>query len=200
MPKYDLETIPICENCNTESDTKNCKKCHIEYCKHFASTIDQRYCANCMSDLRLKETIMEKTVEHERSDGTITFSRKYQARHIQMQGTDWLFSAALIPEMTDAEIEATIEYHRANVSLMLQERESRKLERFRKLASITVPRVTRESQEQKEKKEAKKNKKTKIKEIDPNDSSAILAAVMKLVNSGMTQEQIVAMMAGGKKK
>jgi hypothetical protein len=199
--KYGPDTIPCCEACDVIPDgTKVCTKCAVVYCKHFASSTDVRYCANCISDFTIKETIMEKIVEHERPDGTVTFSRKYQARHITLQGTDWLFAAHKIEEMTDAEIEASIEYHRANVGLMLQERESRKLERFKKLSGIKLVHQKHESQLEREKREAKgSRKKTRTKEKEINTAEAIMKMLQTLAAAGLTAEQIAAMVGGGKR-
>lgn len=195
MGKYAADSIPICSNCDAQDATtnaiKSCKKCHINYCKHFASVTDVQFCGNCIADLKLVETVLEKTVEHERPDGTVTYSRKYLARRLRLLGNDWLFASHLIAEMTDADIEASVEYHRANVDLMLQEREARKLERYRKLAGIKVTRSSTESQEQREKRENKEvNKKTNVKEKDPAQIATDL--ISKLSKMGLTPEQILA--------
>jgi hypothetical protein len=195
MAKYSADTIPCCTTCDTRNETKSCRKCAVVYCKHFASSTDIRYCANCMGDFTLKETIMEKTVEHERADGSITLSRKSYARHITLQGTDWLFNAHKIEEMDDAEIEATIEYHRANVSLMLQEREARKVERFRKLSTIKIVHTPRKSQYDLEKESSKKSR-TKVKDKGPE---ALIAALTLLGKSGMSKEHIIELLSKGKK-
>ena len=201
MPMYDGDTIPVCPLCDAKDITKTCLKCHIVYCAHFASATDNRFCVNCISDFSLKETIVEKLVEHIRPDGSVTFSRKYQARCIRMQGNDWLFAATLIPEMSDAEIDATIEYHRNNVSLMLMERESRKLERYHKLAGVKISNTKHESQEAREKreeKEANKKIRTSTKEKTPTVDDMV-AMITKLAKAGLTQEQITAMFAKGEK-
>lgn len=190
--KYGPDIIPCCVAHDSKSETKTCRKCGVVYCSHYASITDVRYCANCISDFHVKETIIEKTVEHERPDGTITFSRKYQAKHIMLTGTDWLFNAALIETMSDQEIDETIEYHRANVGLMLGERESRKKERYEKLSRIKIVHSTNESQHDREKKAAKK---TRVKET-PIDQLA--AALSQLAKSGMTTEQIISMLGGNK--
>jgi len=197
MPKYTADEIPVCTTCDgLNLNHSNCRKCRVQYCKHYASVTDVRYCGNCISDFSIKETIMEKVVERERPDGTITFSRKYQARRITLQGNDWLFAAHLIEEMTDAEIEATIEYHRENVALMLQERESRKLERIRKLSSIKITNVKHETQEEREKREAKEAAKagrktrTRTKETSAEDLVKMLGELLK---SGLSLEQIQAL-------
>lgn len=201
MAKYGADTIPTCHTCDSRNETKSCKKCAVVFCKHFASVTDYKYCGNCLGDFTIKETIMEKIVEREQADGTITFSRKSQARHLTLQGTDWLFAAHLIEEMDDADIEATIEYHRANVSLMLQERESRKLERYKKLANIKIVHKKNETQEEREKREAKEaskaGRKTKVKEKELTADS-IVQMLGALAKAGLTQEQLISLM-GGKK-
>jgi hypothetical protein len=197
MPRYSAEVIPVCEPCDSiERGTNSCKKCAVAYCKHYASVTDVRYCGNCISDFSIKETIMEKVVEHERPDGTVTFSRKYQAKRITLMGNDWLFAAHLIEEMSDSEIEATIEYHRENVALMLQERESRKLERIRKLSSIKITNTKHETQIEREKREAKEAKqagrktRTRTKETSAEDLVKMLGELLK---SGLSLEQIQAL-------
>jgi hypothetical protein len=197
MPRYGAEVIPVCEPCDAiEHGTNSCKKCAVSYCKHFASCTDVRYCGNCISDFSIRETVMEKVVEHERPDGSITFSRKYQAKRITLMGNDWLFAAHLIGEMRDDEIEATIEYHRENVALMLQERESRKLERIRKLSSIKISNVKHETAVEREKRGAKEAKKagkttrTRTKETSAEDLVKMLGELLK---SGLSLEQIQAL-------
>ena len=118
-------------------------------------------------------------------------------------GNDWLFASTLIAEMNDAEIEATIEYHKANVSLMLMERESRKLERYHKLAGVKLVNVQHESQEQREKREEKEAKaaerknRVRVKDKTPSADDAV-AMITKLAKMGLTQEQILGLL-GGKK-
>lgn len=197
MPRYGAEVIPVCEPCDAiERGTNSCKKCAVSYCKHFASCTDVRYCGNCISDFAVRETIIEKVVEHERPDGSISFSRKYQAKRIVLMGNDWLFAAHLIEEMRDDEIEATIEYHRENVALMLQERESRKLERIRKLSSIKITntkhetQIERDAREKKEAKKAGKTTRTRTKETSAEDLVKMLGELLK---SGLSLEQIQAL-------
>ncbi len=194
MAKYDADVIPACVTCDQRSQTKSCKKCAVVYCKHFQSNIDLNYCANCISDIAIKETIIEKEVEHIRPNGTVSFSRKYQATMIKLQGVDWLFANQLIEHSTDAEIDAAIEYHRANVDMMLMERESRKQERSRKLAGIRIVHTPRESQHEREKKASKTRTKTKVKD----EGQSLLDALTQLAKAGLTQEQIIAMIGGGK--
>lgn len=201
MPKYGSDTIPCCVECDKGNQTKICKKCGVVHCKHYASVTDVRFCGNCISDFTIKETIIEKIVEHERPDGSISFSRKYQARNIKLEGTDWLFAAHLLSEMTDQEIEATIEFHRANVGLLLDERQSRQHERYKKLAGIKITSVKHETQEEREKREAKElakaNKKSRVKTKDVT-MDTLAAALQQLAKSGLTQAQIVEMLKGKK--
>lgn len=203
MPKYPSDVIPCCVDCDARNQTKVCKKCGVVHCKHYASVTDVRFCGNCISDFTIKETIIEKIVEHERPDGSISFSRKYQARNIKLEGTDWLFAAHLLSEMTDQEIEATIEFHRANVGLLLDERQSRQHERYKKLAGIKVVSIKHETQEDREKREAKelaratRKSRTKTKDVTVD---SMVAALTQLAKGGLTKEQILELLSKGNKK
>src|SRR5271163_567269 len=202
MPKYASDIIPCCTDCDEKNNNHICKKCAVIYCKHFASVIDIRFCGNCVSDIHLHETILEKTVEHIRSDGSISFSRKYQSKYMKLSGVDWLFAAHAIESMNDDEIDATIEYHRANVGIMLQERESRKQERYQKLAGIKLTNTKHETQIEKEKREAKEAAKAGKKRVRTSSkelgAEALMQMLAQLAKAGMTAEQIIAMTQKGK--
>lgn len=195
--KYGPDIIPVCLQCDRNNLNKSCLKCGVAYCKHFSSNIDIRFCSNCISDVHIRETIIEKEVSHERSDGTISFSRKHQARKLVLVGVDWLFHNKAIEDSTDAEIDASIEYHAAIKDLMLMERSSRQLERSRKLANIKIVHSTRKSQHEIERDASKgKKSKTKEKEITAED---LLKMLQTLAASGLSLEQIQALSSGGKK-
>jgi hypothetical protein len=194
MGKYTQDSIPICPLCDAKDETKVCKKCKIVYCKHFASVFDYNYCGNCVAEIKLVETLLEKTVEHQKPDGTTIFVRKFLARRLRLVGNDWLFLSHLIMEMSDADIEAAIELHRCNVDILIQERTERNQERYRKLAGIKVQKPG-ESQEQREKREAKELAKKGIKEKDPAAMATDL--ITKLSKMGLTPEQIIAALSTG---
>jgi len=197
MPKYSSEVIPCCVECDNSNRTKICCKCSVVFCKHYQSVTDQKFCGNCISDVHLHETILEKTVEHIRDDGSVTFSRKYQAKYMKLSGVDWLFAAHAIESMNDDEIDATIEYHRANVGIMLQERESRKQERYRKLSGIKLTNTKHETQIEREKREAKEAAKAGKKRVRTSSkelgAEALMQMLAQLAKAGMTAEQIIAM-------
>lgn len=197
MPKYDNDTIPVCINCDRNSLTKSCSKCGVAYCKHYSSIIDIAFCANCVSDITLKESIIEKEVHREHSDGSYSFKRNYTARKLVLMNVDWLFINKAIEDSTDAEIEASIEYHKVHCDLMMQERSSRQLERSRKLASIKIVHTPRKSQHELEQ-AAGKGKKTKNseKELTAED---LLKMLQTLAASGLSLEQIQTLSSGGKK-
>jgi len=140
---------------------------------------------------------MERQVTHEKEDGTISLNRKSRCTHMQLTGNDWLFASHLIETMSDQEIEESIEWHRNNISVMLMEREARKMERYRKLAGINVPRIKHETQEQREKREAaeaaKAGKKTKVTKKQPT-AQDLVAMLTQLASAGYTAEQVAAMM------
>lgn len=191
MAKYAADEIPICHTCDSRDLTRTCKRCNVQYCKHYASATDLRFCSNCGGDVTIKESLLEKTVEHIKPDGTVGFSRKFMAKLTKLEGVDWLFAAHLIEEMDDASIDATIEYHRANVDLMLMEREARKQERYMKLASVKVVLKPRA--------EVNNDGSTKTKRVttrtkDKDPAAVLLEALQNLAKAGLSVEQITAML------
>lgn len=142
MPRYDSDTIPVCLNCeNSEAPMnvhKMCLKCGVAYCVHYASEVDIRFCGNCLSDFRVIESIEIKTVERVASDGEVVSRKRQTARNIRLEGMDWLFQAQKISTMTDEDILNAIEYHSAIKSLLINEREERKVEHFKKLQGIRI--------------------------------------------------------------
>lgn len=196
MPKYGSEVIPVCLNCDRNSLTKSCAKCGVAFCKHFTSNIDIAFCANCVSDITIKESIIEKEVRREHSDGSYSFPRTYVARKLVLMNVDWLFINKAIEDSTDAEIEASIEYHKVHCDLMMQERSSRQLERSRKLASIKIVHTSRKSQHELEQ-TANKSKKKQPKETITT-AEDLLKMLETLLKSGLSMEAIQAL-SGGKK-
>jgi hypothetical protein len=137
--KYTNDVIPTCAVCEKEvedSHVKQCQKCGVMYCPHFASNTDVRYCGNCLDDFRLVETIEIKTTEQVNEDGKIISSKRRVAKNLKLQGTDWLFAAAKISTLSDEEILASIEYHREIFNSLLLERETRRIEYFKKLNNV----------------------------------------------------------------
>ena len=190
--RYPSDIIPVCVDC-ANNDQEICKRCAIAYCKHFASTIDFHYCANCLDDFSVVETIETKTTEYTNEHGVVTSRKRQMAKNLKLTGTDWLFAQYAIENLTDEELVETIEYHRNIASLMLMERETRKTEEYKKLAGIKVRVITKEPKGD-GKDKAPKTPKAK-KEPDQN---AIFAALQTLLSANMTPEQIMAL--GGKKK
>jgi Zn-finger nucleic acid-binding protein len=138
MAKYSADEIPVCIPCDTGNITRTCKKCKVNFCPHYSSIIDIRFCANCVGDVSIRETIIEKVVERVKPDGQVSFSRAFYARRIKLEGVDWLFANELIVNTPDDKLDAAIEYHRANIDLLLLERQQRQLERSHQLARVKV--------------------------------------------------------------
>lgn len=105
-----------------------------------------------------------------------------------MLNVDWLFINKAIEDSTDAEIDATIEYHASIKDLMLMERASRQLERSRKLASIKIVHSQNKSQHEVEQDAARKGKKSKLKEREITQDD--LMAAIALLAKSMTPEQL----------
>jgi hypothetical protein len=141
MP-YDENQIPVCLACEERSDAedtkKNCERCGVQFCCHFASTVDFRYCSNCMADFKVIESVETKTITYQNAAGVVTTRRREIARNLKLVGSDWLFANTQISLLSDSEIEETIEYHRAIMGVMLMEREDRRTEQLNKLSKVKI--------------------------------------------------------------
>lgn len=187
------EPLPICEVCK-EEEHKQCKRCGVAFCRHHASTIDFRYCALCLEDFSVVETIETKTTEYRNENGVVTSRRRQVAKNLKLIGTDWLFAQHAVENLTDEELTDTIEYHRNIASLMLMERETRRTEYFHKLGSYKVRVIDKSVADTTG---ATKDKKKKAEKKAP-DQSAILAAFELLTGKKLTPEELAALMQKGK--
>lgn len=191
--QYDKEIIPVCELCKDLAEQKSCAKCGIEYCEHYASNIDIRFCGNCMRTVVLTvETEIRKT-EHHNDDGEITYTKRDVCKRLRLTGTDYFFAAHQISSLNDDDLDTTIEYHRAIMSAMVMEREDRRVEKFQKISKIILSNKASRTDVDSTGaiKGSLKNPKDKtVKVTKKNDSNALLAALQTLLNAGLTQDQI----------
>ena len=126
-----------------------------------------------------------------------------------MEGTDWLFTAAKISTLSDDDLDATIEYHKAIAGMMLSEREDRRIEKYQKLAKLNITLNQRadvdstgavkgtlltEKQKAENAAYAKSKKKVTVKTVTaPTDANAVMAAIELLLKQGISKEAIAKM-------
>ncbi len=110
-----------------ECELRTCKRCKQTFCGHYASPIDFTFCAYCMHDVVLEDSVIKKQVTTFSLTGKKKFTHTMTARHLVFKGEDWMFAQRRILSMDDNEIETTIEYHRAIMGELLDEREARKI-------------------------------------------------------------------------
>lgn len=114
----------------------SCARCGNAFCLHFASTVDAQYCVNCMSDISITKQVITKSYEHTNPEtGAHTFYRR-RAREIKIEGLDWLFAQRKIAELSDVELDLSIEYHRNIEQLMIAEQERRRNVRMHRFAGV----------------------------------------------------------------
>jgi hypothetical protein len=201
--KYDEHIIPVCEECGKASEpaTKHCEKCGIEYCQHFASNIDLRYCANCMDDFKVVNSVEIKVTEyHNPENGEVTSRRRQLCKKLHLQGTDYLFAAAQIGKLSDEELDATIEYHKAIASIMLNEREVRKVENNQKLQKIKLNLTRRADVDSTGAIKTPKTREKKEKTIQAPTREQIIAALTVMLGGKKPDDKLVdQMMKAGQK-
>lgn len=132
----------VCECCLelnlTTKSVIRCARCESAFCFHFASNIDAQYCVNCMSEMSVSKSVITKTYEHVNPEtGGVSFYRR-KAREIKIEGLDWLFAQRKIKELSDVELDMSIEYHRNTYSLMIAESEKRRNDKMHRFAGVRV--------------------------------------------------------------
>jgi hypothetical protein len=173
-----------------------CARCGKAFCYHYASSIDVQFCVNCMSDMIVEKSTITKTYEHRNDEtGQLSFYRR-RAREIKIGGLDWLFAQRKIPELSDTELDLTIEYHRNILGLMIAEQEKKRADKMHRYAGVRIHIPTNSTTDITHS-TVTTVKKTRT--ISKNKATEQLATILKdLLAKGMTPEAI-AKMVGGKK-
>ncbi len=180
-----LELNLITKSCIT------CSRCGAAFCLHFASAIDAQYCVNCFSDMAVTKEVIVKTYEHKNSETGDTQFYRRKARAIKLTGLDWLFSQRKIIELTDAELDLSIEYHRNILNLMLAEQERRRNEKIHRYANVVYKPVKSAVNVT----ETTTTTVKKTRTVSKDKTSEQLQAIMKsMLAKGFTQEQLKAML------
>lgn len=169
-----------------------CARCEAAFCLHYASTVDAQYCVNCMSSISVTKETITKTYEHRNPEtGEKSFYRR-KARAIKIDGLDWLFAQRKIAELSDVELDLSIEYHRNILNLMIAEQERRRNEKMHRYANVIfkvpkTPSTTKVS-------DSTTTTVKKSRTVSKDKAMEQLAAVMKvMLAKGMTAEQIAQM-------
>ena len=151
---------PICYNCielkKTEQEQGkelriNCTRCDRPYCDKCASTVDPQFCCNCLTDFQA--VVKDQTfngVEHirvidptgQKDDFIAAIPYKTRYKQISLMGTDWLFYEAAISNMSDTQLAAALQWHKAAVSEIEIEVTERKIKHAQHLAKQPTPKVT----------------------------------------------------------
>ena len=140
----------------------NCEKCNQPYGEKHASTIDSKYCQDCLKDFDVtKQDYIRAGVEvssqTDENGNRVEVRKSYKTTSTQiiLFGQDWLFNEIRISQLSLEQLETSIEWHRANVSLMESEITRHKIERSHKLAKVKVPMGDRTKIKTREKQEKK---------------------------------------------
>lgn len=189
-------TATVCDVCLElnlihPTSVTHCARCGQAFCFHFASTVDAQYCVNCLSDISISKSVITKTYEHKNEEtGEITFYRR-KAREIKIDGLDWLFAQRKIVDLSDLELDLSIEYHRNILSLLITEQEQRRAAKMHRYAGVKVhfptasPTVSTST--------TTTVKKTRT--VSKTKAQEQLAALLKnMAAKGMTMDKIAAML------
>lgn len=128
----------------------NCTRCDRPYCDKCASKVDPQFCENCLTDFQA--VVKDQTyngVEHIRiidpsgvkDDFIAAIPYKTRYKQISLLGTDWLFYETAISNMSDTQLAAALQWHKAAVSEIEVEVTERKIKHAQHLAKQPTPKV-----------------------------------------------------------
>jgi hypothetical protein len=80
-----------------------------------------------------------KTYEHYNEETDVVTSYKRRAKSVRLEGMDWLFAQRKITTMSDESLLLAIEYHRALLTGLLDEREARRVKYAHRFAGEPLP-------------------------------------------------------------
>jgi len=191
LPSKTCETC-INDNLLKEVGIRKCVRCGELYCIHSASIIDgNEYCADCLSDLNL---LKNEEVYARKDYDLVTDKEKIirrRATTYKISGMDYLFMQRRNSAMSDAELELKIELFKEQTSLMILEREERKIKKFQaqnvKIGTVSSTVVTKTdtavvSHTTMEKKKNQMN--AILSNMKPTDALNMLDMLAKLMGKG----------------
>ena len=183
----------VCPSCMSSSLTEEiksarCMQCNRIYCIHFASSIDPTQCVECLSDLSLTKETVIKTYEHYDEATDVVTSYRRKATRVKLDGLNWLFSQRKIVSLSDDDLELSIEYHRQLLTGMIDERETRRMNKAHRFAGLPMPKSS----------DSATSTTTKVtKNIKSNKQAATADSLLQsALSSGMTPKQILVMLSG----
>jgi hypothetical protein len=133
-------TSTVCDVClelnlTTKAQVICCERCEQAFCFHYASSVDTRYCVNCLSDISVTKQVISKEYVHRDEENKVTSVYRRKAREVKIGGCSWLFAQRKIAEISDVELDLTIEYHRNILMLQIDEQERRRNAKMHRYAN-----------------------------------------------------------------
>lgn len=150
---------PICHICVRDHVEKefqgketriNCTRCDKPYCDKHASRIDVQFCEDCVRDFQVVQTqqlyngveeilIVDPTGQLPEKIVKIPYKTRF--KQIKLLGTDWLFYETAISCMSENQLKAALEWHKAAVSEIEIELTEHKIRKARELAKLPTPKI-----------------------------------------------------------
>lgn len=187
----------VCETCQELNLTQKqhiitCLRCEQAFCYHFTSSVDAQYCVNCMSDISVTKQVITKEYVHRDDERQVTSVYRRRAREVQIKGLDWLFAQRRIADLSDAELDLQIEYHRNILQLLLIEQEQRRTARLHRYAGVKIS-IPRKSVDNTKTENTTTTTVKRTKTVSKNKQAEQVAAILNSMQAGgMSLDQILA--------
>ena len=92
-------------------ETKECLKCHRNYCVIHSSRISPNFCQDCFKNLALIVDKFERRVEdYDALSDTVT-TKKESCKRLRFDGPDWLFYTGWVDKLSDEDLQTVWEFH-----------------------------------------------------------------------------------------
>lgn len=184
--------LELGEKSETDEVRISCPTCGNPYCPKHASKVDPSFCQRDLKDFEVEEKVFTK-VEEDYSTKTNEFTtRKSSCKQVLLKGTDWLFYQHAIELMSDEQLKLSLRWHKAAISLVEHQIDTRKVEANKKLkgVSVTIRSETKTT----------KVTKTRVKKELTAESIAKMAAAVAKYNLTPEQLQAFISLAGNNKR
>lgn len=197
-------TSTVCDDClslnlTTKVQVITCERCGQPFCYHFTSNIDTRYCVNCMSNVSVTKQVISKEYIHRDENEKVTSVYRRNAREIKIDGTDWLFMQRKIHDMSDLEVDLSVEFHRNALMLLINEQELRRNAKMHRYAAMKKGYIPSPSDGSVQVSDSTTVTVKKTRTISKNKAQDQLNALLgSMLGGGKSLDEIAALLKGGK--
>jgi hypothetical protein len=135
-----IDTVTICAFDCSEQNVKRCRKCNRPFCIMHSNHFSPNFCKDCFKELAIIEDKFKRTFDEIGNNGQLRHRVEERTRYY-LDGPDWPFLTPWIDSLSDDELKIMWVFHHYIMKLIETENDTRKIEKYRHLASTPVPKL-----------------------------------------------------------